>query len=74
MTKKAPPGQRSGLIWSNWNLLLLVPMLMLITPLFNVDEPRVWGLPAFYWAQFLFVPIGVICVALVYVKTKDGDR
>jgi hypothetical protein len=29
-------------------------------------------MPFFYWSQFLWVPVGVICVAIVYVKTK-GD-
>jgi len=59
-----------ALRWSNWNLLLLVPLVMLITPVFNRDEPRLLGFPFFYWYQFLWVPIGVICVAIVYVKTK----
>jgi uncharacterized protein DUF3311 len=57
--------------WSAWNLLLLVPFLMLVTPWLNFDQPRLVGLPFFYWSQFLFVPVGVICVALVHVKTKD---
>jgi hypothetical protein len=66
-----PSDHKTGLRWSNWNLLLLLPLFMLITPLFNVDEPRLLGLPFFYWYQFLFVPLGVACVAIVYVKTKD---
>jgi hypothetical protein len=58
--------------WSAWNLLLLVPLVALITPLYNSDEPQVLGFPLFYWVQFLFVPLGVICVAVVYLKA--GDR
>ncbi|MBP2475631.1 hypothetical protein JOF53_004503 [Crossiella equi] len=65
------PARPSGLRWNTWNLLLIVPLLMLVTPWINFDEPRVLGLPFFYWSQFVFVPIGVICVGLVYVKTKD---
>jgi hypothetical protein len=64
--------------WSSWNLLLLVPLLVLVTPLYNSDEPRLFGFPFFYWGQFLFIPLGVICVAVVYRKTKNigapGDR
>ncbi|GDY30858.1 DUF3311 domain-containing protein [Gandjariella thermophila] len=56
--------------WNWWNLLLLVPLLMLVTPWFNHDQPRLAGLPFFYWYQFLYVPIGVICVAIVYLKTR----
>jgi len=66
-----PSDHKTGLRWSNWNLLLILPLLMLITPWFNQDEPRIFGLPFFYWYQFLFVPLGVLCVGLVYVKTKD---
>ncbi|GAA1346171.1 DUF3311 domain-containing protein [Saccharothrix algeriensis] len=62
-----PPSLR----WSNWNLLLLVPLLMLVTPWFNSDEPRLFGLPFFYWFQFAWVPVGVVCVGLVHVKTRD---
>jgi Protein of unknown function (DUF3311) len=53
-------------------LLLLVPLLVLVTPVFNLDEPRVFGFPLFYWVQILFIPVGVACVAVVYLKT--GDR
>ena len=28
-------------------------------------------MPFFYWYQFAFVPLGVLCVGLVYIKTKD---
>ncbi|QFZ23838.1 DUF3311 domain-containing protein [Saccharothrix syringae] len=66
-----PSARKSSLRWSNWNLLLLVPLLMLVTPWFNSDEPRLLGLPYFYWYQFAWVPVGVACVGLVYLKTKD---
>jgi hypothetical protein len=65
------PPSSSGLRFSAWNLLLLVPFLMLVTPWFNSVEPRLFGLPFFYWSQFAFVPVGVICVALVYWRTRD---
>jgi len=67
-----PSDHKTGLRWSNWNLLLILPLLMLITPWFNIDEPRLFGLPFFYWYQFLFVPLGVLCVGLVYMKTRDA--
>ncbi|GAA3618436.1 uncharacterized protein DUF3311 [Lentzea atacamensis] len=67
-----PSDPKTGLRWSNWNLLLIVPLLMLITPWFNFDQPRLFGMPFFYWYQFAFVPLGVLCVALVYIKTKDA--
>ncbi len=60
----------ASLCCSNWNLLLLVPLLVLFTPLFDSDEPRLFGFPYFYWLQFLFIPLDVVCVAVVYFTTK----
>lgn len=69
----SPPPESAGptgLIRSPWNLLLLVPLLMLVTPWFNRDQPRLGGIPFFYWYQFLFVVVGVACVATVFVATR----
>ncbi|GAA3804017.1 MULTISPECIES: DUF3311 domain-containing protein [Amycolatopsis] len=63
-------GKVTGLQISPWNLILLLPLLMLVTPWFNFDKPRLLGLPFFYWYQFLFVFVGVVSVAIVYVMTK----
>lgn len=65
-------GRATGLKFSAWNLLLLIPLLILVTPMFNSDEPRLLGLPFFYWCQLAFVIVGVLCVGIVYVKTKDA--
>lgn len=72
MDPHSPPGTRTGLRFSGWNLLLIVPLLMLITPAINLDAPRVLGLPMFYWIQFLFVPVGVICVGVVHAMTREN--
>ncbi|HEV3356450.1 MAG TPA: DUF3311 domain-containing protein [Pseudonocardiaceae bacterium] len=75
MSSSPPDERRSGLRFSAWNLLLLVPLLMLITPWFNHDSPRLAGLPFFYWYQFAFVIVGVACVWIVYAMTKKpADR
>jgi hypothetical protein len=67
----SPPKKASGnLRFSPWNLLLLLPFLMLVTPWFNSTDPTLFGLPFFYWVQFAFVPVGVLCVAVVYVMTR----
>ncbi|MGX7823835.1 DUF3311 domain-containing protein [Actinokineospora sp. 24-640] len=66
----APPG-KSGLRWSPWNLLLLVPLLWLVTPIFNRTGPELIGMPFYYWFQFLGIAVGVLCTSIVYFKTKD---
>lgn len=53
-----------------WNLLLALPLLMLLTPVFNKVEPRLFGLPLFYWFQFAFVFVGVATVAIVFTATR----
>ncbi len=60
----------SALIWRWWNLLLLLPLLMLITPWFDKNRPQLFGLPFFYWYQLAFVLVGVACVAIVYTATR----
>jgi Protein of unknown function (DUF3311) len=60
----------TGFQFSPWNFLLVVPLLILVTPLFNFDKPRLFGMPFFYWFQLAFVAVGVICVGIVYVMTK----
>lgn len=68
----APPGKPgSALRWSPWNLLLLVPLLWLLTPVFNRAEPELFGMPFFYWFQFVGIAVGVLCTSLVYLKTRD---
>jgi Protein of unknown function (DUF3311) len=71
MTSGSSSSRPPGKPMVRWNLLLLVPLLVLVTPLYNGDEPRLFGFPLFYWVQFLFIPIGVVCVAVVYLKTRE---
>jgi hypothetical protein len=66
-------GQDAGnaLQFSWWNLFLLVPFVMLITAIYNRDEPRLFGMPMFYWYQLAFVFVGVASVGIVYAATKN---
>jgi hypothetical protein len=57
--------------FSWWNLLLALPLLMLITAIYNKDKPTLFGMPVFYWVQFAFVFVGVACVAIVFAATKN---
>jgi hypothetical protein len=72
MSDSPPPegAGRSASVFSPWNLLLLLPLLMLITPWFNRATPQIGGLPFFYWYQFAFVLVGVASVWIVYLATR----
>jgi hypothetical protein len=69
----ADPGNErrvTGAVLSPWNLLLLVPLVTLVTPWFNRTDPKLVGLPFFYWFQFACVIVGVGCVWIVYAATR----
>ena len=54
-----------------WLLLLLVPFFALFwVPFFNKIEPTLFGLPFFYWYQFLWVLITPALTWIVFVKTR----
>jgi hypothetical protein len=56
---------------SPWNWLLFVPIVVpLLTPIFNADSPRLFGMPRFYWLQLAFIVLGVGTTTLVYQMTK----
>jgi Protein of unknown function (DUF3311) len=64
-TAKPRPADRSG-----WHWLLVIPVaLPLFTPLYNRVEPRLIGLPFFYWCQLAFVVISMMIVGLVHLAT-----
>lgn len=67
-----PPDRRrvSGVLTSPWNLLLLLPLLGLVTPWYNRTDPKLGGLPFFYWFQLVFVVVGVASVWIVYLATR----
>ncbi len=70
-TTSSRNGSRSGLRWSAWNLLLLIPLLWLLTPIYNSSGPALFGMPFFYWFQFAGIPVGVACTSILYFKTRD---
>jgi hypothetical protein len=56
---------------SYWNWLLAVAVIVpLLTFLYNRTEPRLAGIPFFYWMQLAFIGVGVIATVLVYTMTK----
>ena len=57
--------------WNAWNLLLVFPLFWLLTPMYNRTEPRLFGVPFFYWFQLVGVLVAVGATALVHLATKD---
>jgi hypothetical protein len=54
-------------------LLLLAPFVgTLWVPFFNSVEPRLGGVPYFYWYQFLWIVLSAVLTAVVYFATLAG--
>jgi hypothetical protein len=62
-------------VWG-WYLALLVPFVATLwVPFYDRVEPRLGGVPYFYWYQFLWVLISSALTGLVYFATRgNGDR
>ncbi|MCW3016307.1 MAG: hypothetical protein JWO02_3399 [Solirubrobacterales bacterium] len=57
-----------------WYLLLLVPMIgTLIPPIYNTRDPTLIGIPFFYWYLMAWVPVTVVCMAIVS-RLMNEDR
>ena len=55
--------------------LLLVPcILALAVPIYNVDEPRLFGFPFFYWSLFALVPVSALFIYAVFRIDKSEGR
>jgi Protein of unknown function (DUF3311) len=67
------PRQR-GIRWSRWNLLLLVPLFILLTPLYNRVGPTLFSIPFFYWFQIFSLIVGVTVTTVVYRVTRGADH
>lgn len=65
-------GRVSGLVFSPWNLLLLIPFIVLLTPIYNRESPALFGMPFFYWFQFAVIIVGVLSTITVYRMTRKA--
>jgi hypothetical protein len=57
-------------------VLLAIPILaLLLVPLYARATPRLWGVPFFYWYQFLWVPVtgGLTYAAYVVITQARQD-
>jgi len=53
-----------------WNLLLALPFVALLwVPFYNSVEPAAWGIPFFYWYQFVWVLLTAALTVLVHRLT-----
>lgn len=67
MTQHSTPSSSGSRLW---NLLLALPFVGLLwVPFYNSIEPMLWGIPFFYWYQFLWVFLTSALIIWVHHKT-----
>lgn len=71
----AAAGKKRNPDWHPWVPLLIVPVVLpLITTIYNRVDPKLWGIPAFYWVQMLYVFLSAVCTAIVYAASRPRGR
>src|SRR5436305_4178510 len=67
-TNGGRPGARRSRLW----YLLLVPPFvgLLWLPLYAQADPKLLGIPFFYWYQFAWVPVTAVLIWVVYRRVR----
>jgi len=56
-------------------LFLLLPFAALLwVPFYDRVEPRLWGIPFFYWYQMAWTLLGAVVTLPVYLHEERGAR
>lgn len=60
---------------SRWYWLLVLPFFAVIWPaLYAKSEPAIWGIPFFYWYQFIWIALSGALAGLVYLLARHSTR
>lgn len=70
-TRPEPTKDTSAKDTSAWHWLLMVPIVLpLWIPFYNRVDPRLSGVPFFYWGQLAFALLSAAVVGIVHLTTK----
>jgi hypothetical protein len=59
---------------TGWHWLLVIPAVMpLLLPLYNRVDPKLAGIPFFYWYQMGCAVLATAVISFVYLMTKGRD-
>ena len=51
-----------------WYVVLFIPFFVAIwVPLYNRVEPALFGIPFFYWFQFVWIVVAAVVTGLAYL-------
>ena len=72
-SKQTPTPPTSGRPSHRIRLLLALPYLALLFPVvYARNTPALWGIPFFYWYQFLWVLLASALIGLVFRRTRNS--
>jgi hypothetical protein len=65
----------STALWVVIILILLPPMVLPVwVPLYDKEDPELWGFPFFYWFQTALIILSVVCTGIAYWLSLVADR
>ena len=69
MAERRPRGRRRFLL-----VLLVAPFAGALTvPFYDRVDPRLAGVPFFYWYQLAWIPLGAAITAVLYYALREPD-
>jgi hypothetical protein len=77
MTDSRPSraGTSTGGLWTLICVLLTPAVVVpLLVPLYDSEDPTLFGFPFYFWFQLALIPAAVILTAIAFVLAKGADR
>jgi hypothetical protein len=77
-SQQPPPARTRRASTGLWVLIIVIllppTVLPLWVPLYDREDPKLWGFPFFYWFQTSLILLAVVCMALAYRLSLVADR
>ena len=56
--------------------MLLAPAVIvpLLVPLYDREDPTLFGFPFYFWFQLALIPVAVVLTVIAYYLAKGADR
>ena len=77
MTDSRPSrgGASTGGLWTLICVLLAPAVVVpLLVPLYDSEDPTLFGFPFYFWFQLALIPAAVVLTGIAFVLAKGADR
>jgi hypothetical protein len=70
-----PTSRRPTGLWAVIVVILIPPVVVpLWVPLYDKQDPTLWGFPFFYWFQFLLILCSAVLTIVAFLLSQFADR